>query len=230
MKKVILAISALTMTVVANAQEFASFKPYEGNVTTEMGLTGGIFNSDIKLAEGALLRGRYFLTEKSAIRVGLNVTSNSTKENFWKDSTTTKGVTTERTSSVMINLGYEHHFKGTNRLSPYVGGDVLFGFGSEKVKGTDNNGTSYAANYNYDIKSSNFSWGVRAVVGADYYFAKNVYLGVEAGLGFINSIEGKTKTFTQIGNVSNETETKSPGSSFDFSPSIITGVRLGFVL
>ncbi|OJV54396.1 MAG: hypothetical protein BGO31_09520 [Bacteroidetes bacterium 43-16] len=230
MKKVILAIGALTMTVIANAQEFASFKPYEGNVTSEMGLTGGIFNSDIKLAEGALLRGRYFLTETSAIRVGLNVTSTGTKENFWKDSTTTKGVLNQRTSNVMINLGYEKHFKGTNRLSPYVGGDVLLGFGSQKEKGSETDGNTYFANYNYDVKTSNFSWGVRGVVGADYYFAKNVYLGVEAGLGFINSVEGKTKISTQIGSSSSNTEIKSPGSSFDFNPSIVTGVRLGFVL
>lgn len=230
MKKVILAISAVTMAVVANAQEFTSYKPYEGNVTTEMGLTGGIFNSEIKLAEGALLRGRYFLTEHSAIRVGLNVTSSGTKENFWKDSTSTKGVLNERTSSVMINVGYEKHFKGTNRLSPYVGGDVLFGFSSEKEKGTNTDGNAYFNNYNYDEKTSNMSWGLRAVVGADYYFAKNVYLGVEAGLGFINTIQGKTKISTQIGNNSSNTEIKSPGSSFNFNPSIVTGVRLGFVL
>ncbi len=230
MKKAILAISAIAMTVGANAQEFTAYKPFAGNLTTELGLTGGIFNSEIKLSEGALLRGRYFLTDQSALRLGLNVTSQSNKENFWKDSTSTKGVLTERQSQININLGYEKHFKGTNRLSPYVGGDVLLGFGSTKEVGDKTNGVTYNANYGYDMKTSNFSWGVRGVVGADYYFAKNVYLGVEAGLGFMNQIGGKTKGSTTIGSTTTNVEVKSQGSSFDFAPAVVTGVRLGFVL
>lgn len=230
MKKAILAISAIAMTIGANAQEFTSYKPFAGNLTTELGLTGGIFNSEVKLSEGALLRGRYFLNDQTALRLGLNISSQSDKQNFWKDSTSTKGVLTDRTSQININLGYEKHFKGTNRLSPYVGGDVLLGFGSNKTIGDNTDGTSYSATRSFDMKTSNFSWGVRGVVGADYYFAKNVYLGVEAGLGFMNEIGGKTKGSSTNGTTTTNYEFKSEGSTFNFNPSIVTGVRLGFVL
>lgn len=230
MKKVILAISAIAMSVAANAQEFTAYKPFQGNFTTEMGLTGGIFNSEIKLSEGALLRGRYFVTDQTAVRLGLNVTNQTTKENFYKDLTSSvKGVATERNSAVVINAGYEKHFKGTNRLSPYVGGDVLLGFGGEKISGELTNGNGYVENFYMDQKSSSFSWGVRALVGADYYFAKNVYLGVEAGLGFMSTKFGKTTRETEINGVKATVETKSPGSTFELAPSVVTGVRLGFV-
>lgn len=230
MKKVIVAISAIAMTVGANAQEFTSFKPFEGNFTTELGLTGGIFNSDVRLSEGALLRGRYFLTDRSALRLGINVSSQSDKENFWRDSSTIKGVETDRSSQININLGYEKHFKGTNRLSPYIGGDLMFGFGMSRTIGENTNGMIYVPDYSYKMSSGNFSWGVRGVVGADYYFAKNVYLGVEAGLGFMNQIDGRTKMSTTIGGQTRSEEFKSTGSTFNFAPSVVTGVRLGFVL
>lgn len=230
MKKLILSMSALALATAVNAQEFSSYKPFAGNFTTELGLTGGLFNSEVELPEGAMLKGRYFLTDNSALRLGLHLSSNTVKENLWDNKFENKGVYTERASALNLNLGYEKHFKGTNRLSPYVGADVLLGFGGEKVQGDNTDGNDYRPNYEFTGKTSNFTWGVRGVIGADYYFAKNVYLGVEAGWGFVNTIDGKTTIKTTVNGNTNETEIKSAGSTLGFAPSIVTGIRLGFVL
>ena len=34
----------------------------------------------------------------------------------------------------MIALGAEKHFKGTDKLSPYVGADLVYGMGINSVK------------------------------------------------------------------------------------------------
>jgi len=66
------------------------------------------------------------------------------------------------------------------------------------------------------------------VIGADYYIAKRLYLGVEAGFGFEYAKDGKTTTSTTIAGNTTTVTTKSAGNSFEISPSIITGVRVGF--
>lgn len=232
MKKVVLAIAAISMIGAAQAQEntVSLFKPQAGEVTAEVGLAGGLFNTESYLADGGVLKARYFLDDNSALRFGLSIRANSEKENFYKNSTSsTKGTLTESYSNIDLAIGYEKHFNGTTRLSPYVGGDLMIGYGSEKIKGVDTDGMIYDDTYSFEGKSSSFNWGIRGVIGADYYFVKNVYLGVEAGLGFVNTIEGKVTQEINDNGVKTTTEIKSPGSSFSFAPNVTTGVRLGFV-
>lgn len=231
MKKLVLAIAAISIVGAAKAQENTvnTFKPQAKEVTAELGLTGGLLNTQSYLADGGLLKGRYFLTDQTALRVGLSIMSENEKENFYKGTTSTKGVLSSTSSVIDLSIGYEKHFNGTSRLSPYVGGDLMIGFGSNKVKGTDTDGFTYDDTYSSLSKSSAFRWGLRGVIGADYYFVKNVYLGVEAGWGFYHTIQGKSTSETTISGVTTTVESNSPGSSFELNPNVTTGVRLGFV-
>lgn len=241
MKKVLLFLGMAIFGVAAQAQDF---KPVAGDVTTEFGLTGGINRTDFKLNEGAaaLLRFRYFNTEKVAYRLGFNVSSTNNKANGYglvgsKDAGK-KGTYTLKATEVLINLGIEKHFTGTDRLSPYVGGDILFGTGSMRQTSDNATGTvssdgelsaAYRDNYFNEVKGPGYvSFGLRGVVGADYYIAKRMYLGVEAGLGLVYEKEGKSKDKTTVSGVTTTTEHKSAGSSFNIKPSVITGVRIGF--
>lgn len=230
MKKVLLFLGMAIFGVAAQAQDF---KPVAGDVTTEFGLTGGINNTDFKLTDGAagLLRFRYFNTEKVAYRLGFNVSSTNDKKNAYGVDANQKGTFTQKATNVLINLGIEKHFTGTDRLSPYVGGDILFGTGSgtETAENTTNKGATYTKDVFNETKGPGYvSFGLRGVVGADYYIAKRMYLGVEAGLGLVYEKEGKTKTTTTAAGVTTTTEHKSAGSSFNIKPSVITGVRVGF--
>ncbi len=77
----------------AGATAYAQ-KPTAGDVTAEVSLNLanlGLFNAgasgnpfSLNNGTGAL-RGRYFLQDKLAIRAGLNITTSSTKTNFFEN-------------------------------------------------------------------------------------------------------------------------------------------------
>lgn len=237
MKRLFLVFGLAASTFAATAQtneEFKSFKPFQGDVTTEVGLAGGLNNADFTLNEGAsgLLRFRYFLKDKLALRAGFNLSSTSDKKNLYGTGSDEgrKGTYTTSGTAFLLNVGIEKHFAGTARLSPYVGGDVLFAVGGGKIKGTNANSTSYVNNFSTETKGpGTFGIGVRGVVGADYYIAKHVYLGAEAGFGFMYNKAGKETVTTTIGSSTTTVTNESAGSSFELNPSVITGIRIGFV-
>lgn len=237
MKRLFLVFGLAASTFAATAQtneEFKSFKPFQGDVTTEVGLAGGLNNADFTLNEGAsgLLRFRYFLKDKLALRAGFNLSSTSEKENIYGTGSNDgrKGTVTTSGTAFLLNVGIEKHFAGTARLSPYVGGDVMFGVAGQKEKMTNTDGNVYINNVSAETKGpGTIGFGVRGVVGADYYIAKHVYLGAEAGFGFMYGKEGKTTINTTAGGTSTSVTLESAGSSFELNPSVITGIRIGFV-
>jgi len=233
MKKAFLILGLAAGTFAASAHGnndgFTNFKPKKGDVTTEAGLVGGILNSDFNLNNGAgMLHGRYFIKNDLALRLGLNLSFENERTNVYGLNNNEGHYTTSQ-SIVLVNLGIEKHFKGTSRLSPYVGGDILIGSAGNKLKSENSDATSYVANYNVTSKSSDFTIGLRGVVGADYYIAPKVYLGGEVGLGFSKTWDGKSTLETNINGTTNKTTLDSQGSAFVFAPSIVTGVRIGFV-
>ncbi|TZF84098.1 hypothetical protein FW774_11705 [Pedobacter sp. BS3] len=225
MKRAFLFLGLAISGLAVQAQDF---KPAKGDITTEFGLTGGINSTNFTLNEsatGGLLRFRYFQSEGLAYRLGFNVSSSSDKTNVYGPNDE-KGTLTQSQTVFVVNLGVEKHFAGTERLSPYAGGDILIGAMSQKDKAEDYAGGAYAANTNSEVKGpGTFGFGLRGIVGADYYIAKHLFLGAEAGFGFLYAKEGETKT-TASGTT---TTVKSAGSNFALSPSVITGVRIGFV-
>ncbi|MNK18503.1 hypothetical protein D3C87_367100 [compost metagenome] len=233
MKKLLLSFGVAILGLAAQAQDF---KPAKGDVTTEFGLTGGINNTNFNLNDGAgLLRFRYFQKNDLAFRLGFNVSSTNKTNNAYGTGTNEgkKGTEEVKNTEILINLGVEKHFSGTDRLSPYIGADILFGTGSSKnvLENATYAGTTlvYADNTSMDVKNpGTTSIGLRGVIGADYYIAKRLFLGVEAGLGFAYEKAGKGEITTTAAGVTTTVKTKSAGSNFDINPSVITGVRIGF--
>lgn len=235
MKKILLSLGVAFLGLAAQAQDF---KPVKGDITTEFGLTGGINETNFSLNDGAgLLRFRYFQKENLAFRLGFNVGSqNVTKKAYGVVGTPDadkEGSAQTKATQFLINLGVEKHFAGTERLSPYVGADILFGTGTRKTTFDNATGAAdapvYAANTSREVKGPGYtSIGLRGVIGADYYIAKRLYLGVEAGFGFEHVSAGKTTTTTTTAGNTTTVTNKSAGNSLEINPSIITGVRLGF--
>lgn len=236
MKKGLLIAGLALFGAAAQAQDL---KPVAGDVTTEFGLTGGINRTNFKLNDGAgMLRFRYFQKENLAFRLGFNVESTNDKTNVYGQNAPfigNKGTITESATKVLINVGVEKHFAGSSRLSPYVGADILFGTGSSKIKSDNATFTGTAASGTYandtfiDAKAPSYtSIGLRGVIGADYYIAKRLFLGVEAGFGFAYEKEGKSETKTTIAGVTTTDKHKSAGSTTSIQPSVITGLRVGF--
>ncbi len=228
----------------SSGSSVGNYKPLAGTVTAEFGLSGGLLNSNVNLNNNAgLLRFRYFSSSDLAFRVGFAVNSASTTDNFYGGTNNAdKGTRERQNTGVTINLGLEKHLTGTDRLSTYVGGDLLFALSSATEDWKNSNGTAYVQGLSRSIKGFNTvsggtnastSLGLRLVTGAEYYFVKNVYLGAEVGFGFLSSkfkdIEDETTTVSGTGVTTTvNNDVKSPGKGFEISPSVITGVRLGF--
>src|SRR5690606_28297955 len=215
MKKLFL-VGALALFSAVSAQEF---KPTAGDVTVDLGVAGGLGNTTINLPDqgfgtGAMFKARYFKTENIAYRGTL----------FVGNTSETNNLPTEKEEMNVygfgLGFGMERHFTGTERLSPYVGGDVLLGYSSMNMKSTE-----ISTGDVQELKGPGvFRFGVRGVFGADYYIAKRVFLGVEAGLGLMYESEGDT-TFKSTGNPDVVAE---GGSSFRITPEVVTGIRVGF--
>src|SRR5690606_4452298 len=126
MKKLFL-VGALALFGAVSAQEF---KPAAGDITVDLGVAGGLGNTTINLADqgfgtGAMFKARYFKTDKIAYRGTLSLSNNS--------QTTHTATSKDQADNYGFGLGFgmERHFTGTERLSPYVGGDVLLSYGSQ---------------------------------------------------------------------------------------------------
>ncbi len=128
--------------------------------------------------------------------------------------------------NINVSAGRERHFEGTNRLSPYIGGDVLLGYGTSGSKeeillGDDTE----------ELESCQavFRWGLGLVGGFDFYFAKDFYVGGELGVGLVSQHWGTEKVDYVDKGGEIDTEEIPGGSSFDFGANVLTSIRLGYL-
>jgi hypothetical protein len=196
------------------------------------------------------LRFRYFLADDLALRVGLNISSRRRTDKFISDNSVTpaptppvtEGERTFKRSLVLLNLGAEKHFAGTDRLDTYVGADLMFAIAGagEKGENISQGANSPTAGASYEIKGATsggysqagFGFGLRLVGGADYYIAKKLYLGGEFGWGFMSfkGKESETTTTSTAGGTSTTTVSNNEGpTKFEIMPSLVAGIKVGFV-
>ncbi|WP_152567309.1 MULTISPECIES: BT1926 family outer membrane beta-barrel protein [unclassified Porphyromonas] len=223
MRRLLTSLLALCALGVASAQ---NYKADQGMVSTEVSLfASGLTSNPLDLTQGAL-KGRVFLGETLALRMGLNlsnVTTSATKEdNQIVQNHIVKATSSTYTNKLLIGVGVEKHFAGTKRLSPYVAADLNWGLGFTQ-KETQTNIKSVEDEV---IKSPmEHSLGGAVMLGADYYVAKQVFIGLETGLRAMGG--WKTKGSVRRGNTIQQGSTTS--SSFDLKPTLHAGFRLGFV-
>jgi hypothetical protein len=264
MKKLILTSAVLAAFVGANAQETpagsgVAYKPTSGALAVELGLTGGLLNTATNLSSSgnafpAMLKVRYFLSDDLALRASFNFSSNSRTDKAYKldddgKETSDVGIQKVKSSFYGINIGVEKHFTGTERLSTYIGADLSLGAAGASLKEEKYTGGNYSENNSRKVKGSSvfgvadpdddasrggFGFGLRAVTGADYYIAKKLYLGAEAGWGFFSFKNSKIKAETTVPSGVNSSttttvENKSDGGAFSLTPQVVASVRIGFI-
>ncbi|GAA4774327.1 MULTISPECIES: outer membrane beta-barrel protein [Flavobacterium] len=228
MKKVLLTAAAVFAFTFANAQEStSSYKPVKGTVTTEVGLTGGLNNANFDLNTG-VLKFRYFLKDDLGLRLGFATNSNKT-ESIDNSNPNNVETTINKNSNFTLNLGVEKHFAGTERLSTYAGADLLLNFKGAKTEYTENNYFYNVDGANIDnagnfINNAGTQFGLRLVTGADYYIAKKVFLGVEAGL---NILTGKNKDI-EISETGQPNVNIAGGKESGITTQVIGGIRIGY--
>lgn len=233
MKKLLLIVAFASVGTFAFAQ-----KPASGDRTAEVGLNLQTGTAPISYNVPEL-RFRMFKSDDMAYRLRANIGSMS--RSYSQD---VGGVAWEATDNSGFNIaiapGIEKHFAGTKRLSPYVGAELAISFGTGRtVEATNDDapvfggfgagitpgGASVVSGNKFEQKfGSTFGLGIGAVMGADYYVADGVYVGVEFGLGLINiTSTGEGEITTQAGSAKGGSS-----SSFDLFGVSGGGVRMGF--
>lgn len=132
MKRIITTLFITSLVSFGLFAQGTNFARSEGNVTVDVNFRPGV-NAPLALN---LIQGRYFLSETTAIRTGINLTIASNTD---KDITPGAGaggsVLTEdllnRTIAFTLNPGIEKQYPITDRLSTYIGGDILFTYNTD---------------------------------------------------------------------------------------------------
>ena len=155
MKKLAILVGAIALTGSTFAQ-----KPSDAPMSLE-GQLG--FNASTMTFNAPSLRFRYFVTENIAGRLTLGIDNTSETFNYYETENTNgggSGTEVNKTSGVMIGIGGEYHFAGTDRLSPYGGLDIMIGMGNSTNEWTNYDGTGYAADFTANIDAPTSSFGV----------------------------------------------------------------------
>jgi hypothetical protein len=223
MKKALFSIAILVAAASVNAQDFkqsAGMKNLELQFTplggTPLGISG--------------LRYRQFTSNTMAIRANVFLGYMS-KSTITQDANTANGANDKELkdseSSFEFNLrpGFESHFEGTDRLSPYVGAELDLNF-----RRTSGVSQSQPASDIVEVTSTNkdgaFRFGLNGLAGFDYYFAKHLYFGAELGFGL--SYTSPFKTVTKSGSVSIESK-EGKDAMLNFGPNVNSAIRIGFL-
>ncbi|MDR1730401.1 MAG: porin family protein [Prevotellaceae bacterium] len=233
MKKILVTIAVFGATMAISAQETVvnveetvvmapeeSFKPEEGSFAVEVGFAPLQFNS-VSL-QGGQLKASYSLNEQLGVRLGVGFGINNefsdNKEEEWTKTTNT-------ISEISVTPGVTYSFEGTNKLAPYIGAELLLATTSDKETVETKSG------YKRVTKNENSpfnTFGLGIFTGFNYYFAKNLYLGVEVGIGAkFKNLKNESDEITENGTTTTE-ENKSENGSFNFSAYANPALRLGW--
>lgn len=206
----------------------SGFKPSAGDKTLEVQFAplGG---NPISIGG---IRARKFTSATSALRLnvflGYNTSSEITQqEDGDADLKELKDVTSSFTFD--IRPGIESHFGGSEKLSPFIGAELVLGFRSSTTKSDyqdadDNVQTDKIINENSG--DGYLQLGLNGLAGVDFYFAKNLYLGTEIGFGLLWAKDGTQKVKPAEGDAPDDVKR---GSSFDLGPVFTSQIRLGWV-
>ncbi len=174
------------------------------------------------------IRMRYFLKNNIAVRTKFAFNFLNNTDYVYNVITPNIPPFTLKSESSNFNvaLGLEKHFTGTDKLSPYFGGEVGFGLNSNSLNGINTeNGQYYSEGGTFTsqtVGGNNFYAGL--VFGADYYFIQSIYIGAELGYGFAINNYGKRETWNSS---STSIVKNSLGSGMGFGLQANPGIRIG---
>lgn len=164
------------------------------------------------------LRFRYFTSETSAVRIGFSVGAQKQ---------TPSQELTRQTFEFNIRPGYEWHLAGTERLSPFFGVEADFAIKTSSYEDQDVDAFLKKVTGAWSESGTERAFtrfGLNAIIGADFYVAKRVYIGTEFGFGF------QSTNFSNIEATYSSDKVKiKGGSDLQVGPNFNSSIRLGFV-
>jgi len=231
MKKILLSAAMFAASVFAfNAQgQQESYKPEAGSVAIEVGISpllglvypqAGIGNVDDQM--GGQLKISYSVSDNIGIRLGLEFgTISSSYDNGLAGN---NSITVNGSYFVFsISPGLTYSFAGTERLTPYVGAELQIGTISNSYEFVQGNNKVTLKNDNEENDMFT-AFGGNVFTGFNYYFAKNLFVGAEVGLG-LRYVSLKNREETINGN---KNTLEDSVSAFGFGFYCNPAIRLGW--
>lgn len=203
MKKIFLSVVAAVSALSTFAQADTAFAKETANLKyrTEAGRFGveaGINLKDGFSVNGGLINANYTLTDKLTARLGFGL---SVDRNYEHNDEISKGemlgieVDAENDSkdvrmetSMGVYPGISYSFKGTERLEPYVGAELAFGFNKLRTRESEDFTNNKDSEDNYNTKTvttdTDLFFGANGFTGFKFYLCKDLYVGAELSFGF----------------------------------------------
>lgn len=221
MKTIILLTISVFLSIISFSQIPDKTVPFslEGLLKLDKGLA---FNAPT-------IRLRYFHSQNFATRYSITIAQSGNTSFHYQFSDLSGDVGTEKNRAMTgtLNLGGEYHLKGTDKFSPYIGGDLFYGFGTLSKNRVNYDGSNWTINYSSTNKSNYTIIGMNLVAGGDYYFTKNLYLGVEFGIIWKTTFYHEGLETITINNLS--AVSKTPKSSMtNIGHNYISSLRFGW--
>ncbi|WNJ20502.1 outer membrane beta-barrel protein [Pontibacter sp. G13] len=211
MKKLFFTLIAV---VCFSATTMAQYKPSQGDISLGFRVTGLGTVAFTEWSSNAFdipeIQGRYFISDKLAIRGRLGVNFTSTRSEY--SETFLKNLDTQPTSvdtsylmtssgfGFSFNPGVEYHMAANgSRLDPYVGAEVLFGMMGKTTSEEDAEmtetlvGGEQIASSSINTKTEaagGMSVGLQLLGGFNYFFSEKIAIGAEYGISFLNTRMG----------------------------------------
>ena len=245
MKKTLLAIVAFSFAALHNFAQSTkpdslaadSFKPGSKKFVTELNVNP--FNGNISLNNSLnQIKLRYFTSPALAFRIAVTAERASISyDDRLPYGTNSYHRTEDRSSTTLgLNFGLERHFKGTRRLSPYLGAD--FAVGNKFSKQEIDNGTTVttikgawvtgSGNSSQMTELGYTSVGLSLFSGFDIYPARHFFLGYEFNFGF-NKMFWADVDYTVTGGNTSGSNSENKFSTFTFGSTLMNGIRIGYV-
>jgi hypothetical protein len=257
LKKLVLAITIVACTQVAQAQEkttTTNLKSKRGeNILPEKGdwavsfsadgileYVGNAFNGDTgndapdfesPAIENTLV-GKYFITDKSAYRITFNIGIENDKNFLSIANQTSNGFTDTDNKETDITLGFGKEWRrGKTRLQGFYGADLLIGASKNKGFAKTFNATTNDSLIVEIDREFTINFGAQGFIGAEYYILPKMALVAQYTYGIkIQPNRDVTIKATEFEGATNTTTiSESKGSSSESTTGISTA-SLGIVL
>ncbi|MDR1459104.1 MAG: hypothetical protein LBI60_02695 [Bacteroidales bacterium] len=169
------------------------FRPFGNNVIESGNVSSFLTNRGINVFG---ISAKYFCIDQVELRADLLFGFNSAKDKRKNPAGSETEITKRARTLFGLNLGANYHFKGTERISPYVGAILGVGFLNQSERITTLN---FVSDDHSRSKQGGLYMDLAVVTGFNWYIVNGLYLGAEVGLGLEFVKDLKSLTTTKIG-------------------------------
>ena len=132
------------------------------------------------------LKARIVFSDEHVLRSNLTFQYNSNKFEILEQNGNGVGSVESIGQNLQISIGYEYLFKN-DKLSPYLGFELITGFGKNEQYGSRTDSIIFVSDLNYSSKVPSSQIGIGLFSGFDFSIVDGLYIGTEIGFQYIST-------------------------------------------